>query len=453
LELNVTLLAQTAELERQLNDFEPSVRKHALEALLRMEPGAPVPARDIANMHCHTFFSFNAYGHSPSSLAWLGRQRGIGLMGTVDFDVLDAVDEFLEACELTGVRGSAGIETRTYFPEFADFEMNSPGEPGILYHMGIGFSGGEVSPKAARILSELCTQSAQRNLDVIERLNDYLDPVKVDYPREVLTLTPKGTATERHIVLAYIEVAKETFGSPRALGTFWAEKLQLPADDLPSLMADEPGFQNLIRSRLIKRGGIAYVQPSWDSFPPLEHLQELILECQALPCAAWLDGTTNGEQKMDELLELLVAKGAVALNLVPDRSWDLPDPAEKRLKLDNLYQVVELARAFDLPLNVGTEMNSFGQKIVDDFDAPELAPVRQAFVDGAYFVYGHTVMQRRLAMGFQSAWAKAYLPARRDRNDFYTTLGRLATPGGLAIDKLNAVTDAMTPGNVLSHLT
>ncbi|UCH26841.1 MAG: hypothetical protein JSV66_04120 [Trueperaceae bacterium] len=449
----MTLLPQTAELEQQLNDFDPSTRKDALDTLLRMEIEPPGPAREVANMHCHTFFSFNAYGHSPTSLAWLGRQRGIGLMGTVDFDVLDAVDEFLDACELTGVRGSTGIETRTYFPEFADFEMNSPGEPGILYHMGIGFSGGEVSPKAARILSELCTQSAQRNLDVIERLNDYLDPVKVDYPREVLTLTPKGTATERHIVLAYIHVAKETFGSSQALGTFWAEKLQLPADDLPSLMADEPGFQNLVRSKLIKRGGIAYVQPSWDSFPPLEHLHELILECQALPCAAWLDGTTNGEQKMSELLELLVAKGAVALNLVPDRSWNLPNQEEKRLKLDNLYQVVELARTFDLPLNVGTEMNSFGQKIVDDFDAPELAPVRQAFIDGAYFVYGHTVMQRKLTLGYQSAWANAYLPTRKDRNEFYTALGRLATPGGPVIDRLNAVTDAMTPGNVLAHLT
>ncbi len=34
----------------------------------------PSGADAVANMHCHTFFSFNAYGHSPTSLAWLGRQ-------------------------------------------------------------------------------------------------------------------------------------------------------------------------------------------------------------------------------------------------------------------------------------------------------------------------------------------------------------------------------------------
>ncbi len=58
------------------------------------------PARDVVNMHCHTFFSFNAYGHSPTSLAWLAKKRGFAAVGIVDFDVLDAVDEFLAACDL-----------------------------------------------------------------------------------------------------------------------------------------------------------------------------------------------------------------------------------------------------------------------------------------------------------------------------------------------------------------
>ena len=52
-------------------------------------------------------------------------------------------------------------------------------------------------------------------------------------------------------------------------------------------------------------------------------------------------------------------------------------------------------------------MNSPGNKLVDDFDAPELAPMRQAFLDGAHFIYGHTVMQRTLGLGYQSAWAQA----------------------------------------------
>ena len=107
------------------------------------------PVQDVVNLHCHTFFSFNAYGHSPTSLAWLAKKRGFAAVGIVDFDVLDAVDEFLAACDLAGVRGSAGIETRVFIPEFATREINSPGEPGVYYHMGIGFTSGNVPPEAA----------------------------------------------------------------------------------------------------------------------------------------------------------------------------------------------------------------------------------------------------------------------------------------------------------------
>jgi len=93
----------------------------------------------------------------------------------------------------------------------------------------------------------------------------------------------------------------------------------------------------------------------------------------------------------------------------------------------------------DLPLNVGTEMNKLGLKRVDDFETPELAPVRQAFLDGAFFVYGHTVAQRALGIGYQSAWAQAELPTRRERNTFYTELGRRVEPGLVGRNKLAAV--------------
>ena len=38
------------------------------------------PEIDAANMHCHTFFSFNAYGYSPTALVWLAN-----LLGMVNF--------------------------------------------------------------------------------------------------------------------------------------------------------------------------------------------------------------------------------------------------------------------------------------------------------------------------------------------------------------------------------
>ena len=149
---------QLNELEQALNSFDLSVRMAALTELAAQAARGEVacePERPVVNMHCHTFFSFNAYGYSPAGLAWLARQRGFEAAGIVDFDVLDAVEEFLDTCEIVGVRGSAGIETRVFIPQFANREINSPGEPGVYYHMGIGFTSGKATGEAAATLAAI----------------------------------------------------------------------------------------------------------------------------------------------------------------------------------------------------------------------------------------------------------------------------------------------------------
>ena len=407
------------------------------------------PEADVANMHCHTFFSFNAYGHSPTSLAWLAKRRGFKLIGIVDFDVLDGVDEFLSTCEVAGVRGSAGVETRVFIPEFATREINSPGEPGVYYHMGIGFTSSHAPEAAAAILADMRQRAARRNQGMLARLNAHLSPVVVNYQRDVLPLTPGGNATERHMLVAYARAVERTIPDPVA---FWADKLNVEPDQVATLVGDTPKFQNLIRSKLMKRGGAGYVQPGPDTFPTLDEFHQLIVQCGALPCATWLDGTSAGEQAIEELLELLIGKGVVALNIIPDRNWNIADTETRRLKVKNLYDVVQLARELALPLNVGTEMNSPGQKLVDDFDAPELAPLRKSFMDGAHFIYGHTVLQRALGLGYQSAWAQTYLPSRRERNDFYTRIGYRVPSEKAAMARLKRLDLTMSPADVLSKL-
>lgn len=434
--------------ESQLNDFDLDIRQGALSELMALaaaESALLEPERPVANMHCHTFYSFNAYGHSPTSLAWLAKRHGFALIGMVDFDVLDAVDEFFAACDRAGVRGSAGLETRVYVPEFATREINSPGEPGVLYHMGIGFTTSQVPPEASAILGDLRARAERRNRELVARVNAYLDPVMLNYDTDVLPLTPSGNATERHIVTAYLRAAERQGGA----AAFWSDKLGIARDQIDKLLIDAAKMQNTVRSKLMKQGGVGYVQPDAGSFPTVEPVHQLIEACGAIPCATWLDGTSAGEQAMTELLELLVEKGAAALNIVPDRNWNIADAAQRAVKVKHLYAVVELAADFALPLNIGTEMNSYGQKLVDDFDAPELAPVRAAFLDGSYFVYGHTALQRSFGLGFQSPWAKGNLPERRARNDFYTRVGRALRPGtfnGLGL------TSKWSPADILAKI-
>ena len=440
---------ELARLESELNSFDAATRATALDSLLshaQEEPSRTATEPVALNMHCHSFFSFNALGHSPSSLAWLGKQSGFALMGIVDFDVLDGVDEFLSACDRSGIRGTAGIETRVFVPEYASQEINSPGEPGVCYHMGIGFSSGRAPDHVAPILADLGRRAAERNQQILSRVNAYLTPVTVDYDRDVLPLTPAGHPTERHLVTAYIQAAARASADPVS---FWAGKLGKPLEEMRAIMADAPRFQNLVRARLMKRGGVGYVQPQSGMFPSLESFHALIVACGALPCAAWLDGTTTTEEAGEDWLEFLIGEGVVALNIIPDRNWNIPDPEAKRVKVRNLYRIVEMAQEMDLPLNIGTEMNSFGQKLVDDLNTPELVPARRAFVDGAYFVYGHTAMQRSLGLGYQSDWAQNHLPTRRLRNSFYTRMGYDIPPGPEGAVRLKRFTLDMSPDEML----
>jgi hypothetical protein len=451
-------MKQIARLEPRLNDFDPAIRTEALAELMgllqRGEVALP-PETDVVNMHCHTFFSFNAYGHSPTSLAWLGKRRGFKAMGLVDFDVLDGVDEFLDACDAVAMRGSAGIETRVFIPEYADQEINSLGEPGVCYHMCIGFTSSQVPQAVSGILADLSHRADKRNQGIVARVNDYLTPLIIDYERDVLPLTPAGHPTERHIVVAYVRAAERALSDPQA---FWAERLGMPLQEMATMqtsdvrMADSPEFQNLIRARLMKRGGVGYVQPESGMFPSMADLHALATACGALPCAAWLDGTTTVERDPEAWLSFLIDQGVVALNIIPDRNWNIADPATRQRRVEKLHRVVGLAQALDLPLNVGTEMNSFGQKYVDDFDAPELAPVHAAFLEGAYFVYGHTALQRALGLGYQSGWAQAHLPSRRERNQFYARIGHLVLPGREGTACLRELDPGLSPAEMVSRL-
>jgi hypothetical protein len=441
-----------AMLESRLQDFNRDVRLQALNEVSRLMQAGQMDLAaesDVVNMHCHTFFSYNAYGYSPSSLAWLAKQRGFRAIGIVDFDVLDGVDEFLSACDTLGVRGSAGLETRVILPEFSTREMNSPGEPGVYYAMGIGFTASTPSAAAVEQLADMRFQSEQRNRKMLERLNAHMRPVTIDYARDVQTLTPAGTATERHILQAYLRAVQNQCADAVA---FWAEKLNLAQEKVADAIVNEAAFQNLVRAKLMKKGGVGYVQPGPESFPSMDVVHRVIESCGALPCATWLDGTTNGEQAIEELLDVLIANGAVALNIIPDRNWNIAEEHIRKEKIKNLYAVAKLAQTLALPLQAGTEMNSHGQKLVDDFHARELFPLRGAFLAGAFFIYGHTRMQRALRLGYQSKWAKAHLPRRKDRNAFYEQIGRGIPPGRESERIWERLSDALSPAEILGRL-
>ena len=418
------------QLEQQLNSFDAAQRRDALAKLWDLAKAGKIalaePGTDV-NLHAHTFFSYNAYGYSSSKFAWLARKRGLAAAGIVDFDVLDALEEFWAAGKLIGLKRCASLESRVFVPEFPTRVINSPGEPGIAYHMGAGFPREVKHP----LLSQMRRTAESRNRELVHRVNNFLQPVGLDYDQDVLSLTPGGNATERHICEAY---------SKKGDAAFWKSKI----GDCP---ADAGKFQALIRAKLMKKGGPGYVPPGKDSFPLMAEMNRFAQEVGAIPTLTWLDGTSEGETAIEELLQVAISSGAAAINVIPDRNYT---PGVKSQTLQNLYDVVALAEKHHFPVIVGTEMNAPGNKFVDDFSTAELKPLAPVFLKGALIVYTHSVLQRESGLGYLSDWAKKSFANTAAKNDFFEKLGRELQPA--AEDCLRALPSYVTPVDIFARI-
>jgi len=435
-------------LEEQLDSFEYPRRQESLDKLCKKVDAGEIefpPFDQKTNVHCHTFYSYNAYGYSPSKFAWLARREGLAVAGIIDFDVLDGVEEFCAACEKVGLKGCAGLETRVFVPEFSDKVMNSPGEPGIAYHMGVGFPRGNVMDEQREFLGRLRRTAEKRNRGLMERVNEYLKPAKLDYARDVLTLTPSGNATERHICLAYVRKAKEIFGQGRELENFWSEKLKVDAGELD--LPEGRKLQNTLRAKTMKKGGVGYVEPDPKSFPLMADVNSFVLASQAIPASTWLNGLTDGEKEIERLFDVAMSTGMRVLNIIPDRNFTEGVEDEK---LENLYDVVRQAQKRDLPIIAGTEMNSPSNRFVDNYESQALSPLTGVFLRGAYIVYAHSVLQRKCGLGYTSKWANRNFDSRAEKNEFFEQVGEQLDPKKQ--DAVSALDERATGKDVLAAI-
>ncbi|MDX9868702.1 MAG: hypothetical protein RBT78_12350 [Kiritimatiellia bacterium] len=414
----------TIQIPEALNDFDAGIRRDALRKACRgarfPEPGANF------NMHCHSFFSYNAEGWSPSSVAYVCRVQGLCAAGLCDFDVLDGLEEFTEAGLRLGLRTAVHLETRAYVPEFAEAEISSPGEPGVTYIMGCGFTRlPDPETAQARTLARLRDGARERNLALLGRVNAALPAIAIDYGRDVLPLTPMGVATERHIVRAYCARSRTVMPDPAERAAFWSPVLKCGTEAFAALGADVPKMEDLVRNALAKRGGLGYIQPTAQTFPLADDFIRWVLACHAIPTVAWLDGTSGGEADCERLLERMTAKGCAALNIIPDRNWNLAKPDEAALKRAKLDEMVNAAIRRDLPINIGTEMNKGGLPFTDDLAGPVLGRYAAAFTQGMRVMVGHAVLGRYADAPYVGERARTEFADLKRRNAFYAAVGAL----------------------------
>lgn len=422
----------------KLCSFDATTRMEALRNLAASTQ-FPQETKQV-NMHLHTFFSYNGEGWSPARIAYEMKKLGTYAAAICDFDVLQGLEEFFAATDLLQLRSAVAFESRTFFNEYADQEINSPGEPGVFYFMGMGFvKQPENATSAARVFKDMLERSHARNRAVIQRINSTISQFQLDYDKDVIPLTPRQNATERHICVAFYKKAIEVLGCQCKAAEAWADIFKMPVDDVKAIIADQNAFTDLIRSKLIKKGGCGYVQPDSSTFPLLDDVIKMILDCRAIPMSAWLDGALPGEADPMKQLELLKAKGVAAVNIIPDRNWNFKDADKKAVKVAELNKYIAAAQKLGMPINVGTEANKPGQRLMDDFACDALAPHLDTFIQGAQIMVGHTRLLRFANCSYTDAQFNDAFKDIQTKNDFFAAVGALPAPDQPVLDKLLAL--------------
>ena len=118
------------------------------------------------------------------------------------------------------------------------------------------------------------------------------------------------------------------------------------------------------------------------------------------------------------------------------------------MKLRNLQEVVRAADEQGFPIIVGTEMNSAGQKFIDDFNSAELAPLLPAFLKGARIAYAHSALQRAGGIGYMSPWAASHFKKVRDKNAFFEEVGARLEPVREIV--LKGIDSRSKPGEIIT---
>jgi hypothetical protein len=98
----------------------------------------------------------------------------------------------------------------------------------------------------------------------------------------------------------------------------------------------------------------------------------------------------------------------------------------------------------------GTEMNSPGQKFVDDFASKELEPLAPVFLRSAHIIYAHSVLQRKCDLGYTSEWANKNFENVAGKNKFFEEFGNSLQPE--QEDNLSGLSEDITPKDILAKI-
>jgi hypothetical protein len=280
------------------------------------------------NGHIHTPYSFSAFDSIPQIFD-LARQQGIGALGINDFIVTDGHAAFHEHAVKAGVFPLFNIEFMGLLlqEQENDMRVNDPSNPGRTYFSGKGLDfPSRTSLQTERQLRDVKEESNRQTREMVEKtaalLKEKGAPFTLTF-EEVKSELAEDLVRERHIAKALRQKIYAHFSDDAARAGF----LQQLYDGKP-VAADLKQFsdtENEIRSRLLKKGGAAFVEENPNAFLAVSQIIEIILSLGGIPCYPVLLDDANGaktefEQNYEALHNRLQELGVPSIELIPGRN-------------------------------------------------------------------------------------------------------------------------------------
>jgi hypothetical protein len=319
----------------------------------------PRPHRGT-NGHIHTSESFSVF-RSPTEAVWQGAREGVAVLGINDHYTVAGHEEFRRACAVAGIAAAFSLEAVAMDRDAAQagVKSNDPDNPGRVYLCGKGVTRipAESSPEM-QSLARMRAALERRNREITRKLDQlFRERLGANGPtwENVVALTPRGNATERHVAYAVLlrlrELAAQR-GKPLA-------ELVATCGGAPAPAAgDDATLQIFLRAKLLKAGAPCFVPEDADAFVSVPELRRIFLAFGAIPTYPVLGNPIlEGEKDIPALLDRLEAAGFYAIEVIPHRN------TRERLK-----EIVFTAQRRWWPVFNGTEHNT-----------PEMRPMLDPF--------------------------------------------------------------------------
>lgn len=403
---------RTKGLETQLWQGTPSERIAALSQLcarlgLRHQRGT--------NCHIHTSESFSVF-RSPSEAVWQAAREGIAVLGINDHYTVAGHEEFRRACEIAGIAAGFSIEAVAVDREAADagLKLNDPDNPGRIYLCGKGITHyPDASTPEMQNLARMRAALERRNQQITAKVAQlFRDRLGVDGPtwENVVALTPRGNATERHVAFAVLLTLREL---AKDQGKPLADLVTALCGVAPPSGGDDAALQIFLRAKLMKAGAPCFVPEDPDAFVSVAELRKIFLAFGSIPTYPILGNPVlAGEQNIEALLDRLESMGFYAVEVIPTRNTR-----------ERLEEIVSAARRRWWPVFNGTEHNTpESRPLLDPFALdPEFEPW---FFSSTALLLGHQRCVARGQKGFVDSEGTPTISGAKDRFEYFSKAGQ-----------------------------